>query len=80
MTQNGKGDSPRPFSNYQCYSDNWDNIDFSSKQKKIPKGFRPRKNKSLKGLTNKDYHALLRSGMFWEWYPDATGKYEKDCL
>lgn len=78
--KNGKGSSPRPFSDYKGYSDNWDNINFSSKRREIPDGFKQKKNKSLKGLTKKDYYALLRSGMFWEWYPDATGKYKEDCL
>lgn len=32
----------------------------------------------LKGMSLKQYEGLLHSGMFWEWYPEATGNYEED--
>ena len=32
----------------------------------------------LKSLTKEDYVQLLRSGMFYEWYPGATGIYSQD--
>lgn len=35
------------------------------------------KNK-LKDFTEEEYLKLLNSGMFWEWYPEATGIYEID--
>lgn len=28
----------------------------------------------------KEYIEVLNSGMFWEWYPDLTGNYERDEL
>ncbi len=28
----------------------------------------------------KEYLEILNSGMFWEWYPDLTGDYNKDEL
>lgn len=33
---------------------------------------------SLKGLDYHIYYKLLTSGMFWEWYPNATGRYLHD--
>ncbi|MCP5004614.1 MAG: hypothetical protein GY941_11855 [Planctomycetes bacterium] len=41
-----------------------------------------RKQRGLPELHTVDedtYHKLLRSGMFGEWYPEATGYYEADC-
>ncbi len=35
-------------------------------------------NKQLKYLTKEEYLLLLKSGMFWDIYPNATGIYEED--
>ena len=35
--------------------------------------------KNLHDLTKQEYAQLLKSGMFWEFYPQATGIYEEDC-
>ena len=32
----------------------------------------------LTGMAKKRYNELKASGMFWEYYPQATGSYEKD--
>ena len=32
----------------------------------------------IKDFTKEEYLKLLNSGMFWEWYPEATGIYETD--
>lgn len=29
--------------------------------------------------TQKEYNDLLRSGMFFEWYPNLSGDWEKDA-
>lgn len=34
--------------------------------------------KKIKLMTIQEYTLLLESGMFWEWYPEATGKYNED--
>ncbi len=36
------------------------------------------KYKNIK--TKEDYDKLLSSGMFWEFYPELTGEWEKDKL
>jgi len=38
-----------------------------------------RKNK-LKDAAEKEYLGVLKSGMFWEWYPDLTGVWKEDKL
>ena len=32
----------------------------------------------LDGLSLEDYTKLVQSGMFWEWFPAATGNYKED--
>jgi len=34
--------------------------------------------KLLQNLSKEKYDKLLKSGMFWEYFPDATGIYFKD--
>ena len=63
MSQNGKGDSPRPLSvDTGTFGDNWDKI------------FGPKKIKD----GHRDYLSELHSGMFFEWYPTLSGDWEKD--
>jgi hypothetical protein len=38
-----------------------------------------RKNK-LKDAAEEEYLGVLKSGMFWEWYPDLTGVWKEDKL
>ena len=35
--------------------------------------------KKLRKLSQEEYSSALQSGMFWKWYPEATGIYNKDC-
>ena len=35
-------------------------------------------HKALKGMDLQEYLRLLDSGMFYEWYPEATGEFRKD--
>lgn len=34
----------------------------------------------LRDLYEEEYIALLKSGLMWEVYPEATGSYDKDCV
>jgi len=34
--------------------------------------------KRLDEMELEEYLKVLQSGMFWEWYPSATGNYEED--
>ena len=34
--------------------------------------------RKLNSLSRKEYEYLLKSGMFWEFYPKATGIYRVD--
>jgi hypothetical protein len=54
-------------------------IDQKNKEKPFDKASYIQQAYPLKGMPEKQYEGLLHSGMFWEWYPDATGNYEKDC-
>jgi hypothetical protein len=42
-------------------------------------GIEYRKNK-LEQDAEKEYLGVLKSGMFWEWYPDLTGVWKEDKL
>lgn len=81
---NGKGSKPRPFTKFSKFQNNFDNINWKSSQKnKIDvalEGYMERTKPSLKGMSVIMYNKLVKSGMFWEWYPDATGNYKKDCI
>lgn len=35
--------------------------------------------RALSGFTRTEYDLLMASGMFWEFYPEASGAYLKDC-
>lgn len=37
-----------------------------------------RKWKYICEMTEQEYSSLKTTGMFWEWYPEATGIYEQD--
>lgn len=67
--QNGKGDCPRPIGNRKQFSENWDSINWG-----------PKKKRDLKTFSKEEYVKLLKSGFLFEFYPDATGNYKKDCL
>lgn len=32
----------------------------------------------LIGMSEEQYISIVRSGLFWVWYPNATGNYKKD--
>lgn len=34
----------------------------------------------LEQLTEDQYHDILKSGMFWEYFPHATGNYYEDVV
>ena len=60
---NGKGDSPRPLSvDSETFANNWDRI--FTKKKTSP--------------IDPEYEKAVKSGMFWERYPNMTGNWEKD--
>ena len=63
----GKGDKPRP-TNKKQFDKNWDSINWG-----------PKKKRELSSFSEEEYIKLLKSGMFWEFYPDATGNYKEDC-
>ena len=74
---NGKGHSPRPFSvDQETYANNWDRI------------FRKSDICEYSGLPNTssydsppiEYMQMLKSGMFWELYPELTGSWEYDKI
>ena len=67
--QNGKGDCPRPIGNRKQFDKNWDSINWG-----------PKKKRELKTFSEEEYIKLLKSGMMFEFYPDATGNYKEDCL
>jgi hypothetical protein len=81
MTQNGKGDAPRPYSvPIETYKNNFDRI-FGKKDAD---------NCHYSGLAStqsyadtedtmcEEYKKALNSGMFFEWFPGFTGTWEKD--
>jgi hypothetical protein len=35
--------------------------------------------KDLSKLTEEEYSLILKSGMMWEIFPEATGVYKQDC-
>ena len=35
-------------------------------------------NESLQNLSRQEYDSFVKSGMFWEMHPDATGNYAED--
>lgn len=37
-------------------------------------------NKYNKINTREKYESLLKSGMFWEFYPELSGEYDKDII
>lgn len=39
-----------------------------------------RKWKFICEMTEQEYISLKSTGMFWEWYPEATGIYEQDKI
>lgn len=84
MTQNGKGDDPRPFSVDQETFAQHHEATFG---KKIP-WWERRDICEYSGLPatqsysdlKDEYLAVLKSGMFFEWYPGLTGDWEEDKL
>lgn len=40
----------------------------------------PLEIENLRGMPKEQYNRIIKSGLFWEYYPEATGNYEKDCL
>jgi hypothetical protein len=70
VSMNGKGDSPRPLSvDADTFASNWDRIFNAPEQKKTP---------SVIEAEKFNYLTELHSGMFFEWYPSLTGKWEED--
>ena len=77
--QNGKGSKPRPYSDYSKYSENWDDINFGIKEKRRP-WVEKTKNKKLSDLTEHEFNTLKEMGYLWEFFPEATGDYKRDCI
>jgi len=65
MSENGKGDAPRPFSvDQETYKSNYDRI-FAKKN-------------DTRSNPKDEYFAVLKSGMFFELYPGLSGNWEDD--
>jgi hypothetical protein len=80
MTQNGKGDAPRPFSVPQeTYKSNYEHI-FGKKEDNCEYSGLP-STQSYDDPTEPpfEYIAVRNSGMFFEFYPGLTGNWEEDC-
>ena len=76
MTQNGKGDAPRPLSvPMTTYKNNFDRI-FGKKQDTCEYSGLP-STQSYADL-REQYESEVKSGMFFEWYPGLTGTWEED--
>jgi hypothetical protein len=81
MTQNGKGDAPRPFSVPQeTYKSNYERI-FGKKEDTCEYSGLP-STQSYDDPTEApfEYIAVRNSGMFFEFYPGLTGNWEEDCV
>ena len=79
MTQNGKGDAPRPFSVPQeTYKSNYERI-FGKKDDTCEYSGLP-STQSYDDPTEPpfEYIAVRNSGMFFEFYPGLTGNWEED--
>ncbi len=50
--KNGKGSKPRPYTDYNKYSSNWDDINFGMKENVLAE---KTKSKKLTDLTKEDY-------------------------
>lgn len=69
---NGKGDTPRPISvDQETFASNWERA-FG----KAPPPLHEKR--SVIDEQKFDYLTELHSGMFWEWYPGLSGKWEED--
>lgn len=72
----GKGDTPRPFSvDIKTYKNNWDNI-FGKKDDTCEYSGLP----STQSYSDprEEYLVVVKSGMFFEFYPGMTGNWEED--
>jgi hypothetical protein len=75
MSQNGKGDAPRPFSvSIDTYKSNWDRI-FSNNDTCAYSGLPTTQSYSD---SKEEYTAVRNSGMFFEFFPGLTGNWEED--
>lgn len=73
IMSNGKGDTPRPLSvDQETFNSNWERA-FGEKPPKYTE-----KKRSVIDEQHSDYLSELHSGMFYEWYPSLTGKWEND--
>lgn len=72
IMSNGKGDSPRPLSvDKETFASNWERA-FGTKVPPI------QQKHSVIDEQKFDYLSELHSGMFYEWYPGLSGKWEED--
>jgi hypothetical protein len=81
MSQNGKGDTPRPLSvTQETYKSNYDRI-FGKKDDTCEYSGLP-STQSYDDPTEApfEYIAVRNSGMFFEFYPGLTGNWEEDCV
>jgi hypothetical protein len=81
MTQNGKGDTPRPLSvTQETYKSNYEHI-FGKKDDTCEYSGLP-STQSYDDPTEApfEYIAVRNSGMFFEFYPGLTGNWEEDCV
>jgi len=72
MSENGKGDKQRPLSvDQKTFSDNWERA-FKTRVPTLEEKHSVIDDQKFNYLTE------LHSGMFYEWYPTLTGKWEDD--
>ncbi len=78
MSENGKGDAPRPFSvDQETYKSNYDRI-FGNKD--TPCEYSGLPSTQSYSDPREEYLALLTSGMFFELFPSLSGNWEEDKL
>jgi hypothetical protein len=81
MNQNGKGDTPRPYSVPQeIYKSNYERI-FGKKVGICEySGLASTQSYDDTSDIPYEYTAVRNSGMFFEFYPGLTGNWKEDCI
>lgn len=70
--KNGKGDKPRPLSvDQETFASNWERA-FKTRVPTLEK------KQSVIDDQKFEYLTELHSGMFYEWYPELSGKWTED--
>ena len=76
--QNGKGDTRRPLSvDQETFSNNWERA-FGKNETCEYSGLRSVASYEESAPLDETYQAMLKSGMFWEYFPHLSGNWEID--